>query len=113
MNFVWGGDDRLALIPPCPFLDNDWFGASDINDNSVVLGSGHIQGAPAVATWSAAAGFIIVGSGDASAINNLGFVVGTSDGRAVLWQPVPEPSSFVVVSSGLECLGVFMKRRSS
>lgn len=71
-----------------------------------------------VFTWSANDGLEIVSPGEVCGINDAGQLVGrvrTATGyEAVLWQPVPEPSAFVVLACGL--VGILTrtrKRRSS
>jgi len=57
------------------------------------------------------------GSG-ASAINDNGWVVGYrldeyGNQQAVLWEPVPEPSSILTLAGGMLCLAGLLKRRRS
>lgn len=44
-------------------------------------------------------------------INNNGWIVGASGGQAVLWTPVPEPSSILALAGGIAGLGGFVLRR--
>ena len=47
----------------------------------------------------------------AYAINDQGQIVGVSDGHAVLWQPVPEPSSLAALGGGVMGLLALRRRR--
>lgn len=44
-------------------------------------------------------------------INNNGWIVGASGGQAVLWTPVPEPSSILALAGGIAGLEGFVLRR--
>ena len=48
---------------------------------------------------------------EVTSVNNLGWFVGVSDNQAVIWQPVPEPSSLMVFA-GLGSLWLVSRRRS-
>lgn len=57
-----------------------------------------------------------LGPGQANAINNSGQIVGKAydaNGicHAVMWNPVPEPSSLLALASGLSAFGIFLRRR--
>lgn len=89
--------------------------AKGINNNGQVVGSindlavmwnadGSVTDLPSLAGYSGAGAF---------ALNNSGQVVGEAWGggahMAVLWQPVPEPSAFVVLACGL--VGILTRTR--
>lgn len=96
-----------------------------LNDLGLVVGqsefsmSGYYQHAFA---WTAADGMVDLGTlggnwSGAVAVNNSGWIVGyaeTADHRyhAVLWTPVPEPSSFVGLASALGTMLLVRRRRS-
>ena len=79
-----------------------------INNLAVIWNAdGSVTSLPSLAGYSYAG---------ASAINNTGQVVGEAWGNgthmAVLWQPVPEPSSIIALVGGLGSLLAFRRRRA-
>lgn len=113
-NFLWRSGAETVFIPTYSLFDWGLFAPVDINDNGIVLGNTEINGVDTVMTWSQAGGFTIVGEGIANAINNSGWIVGITDlndSQAVLWQPVPEPSSFAALIGGLASIVGFALRR--
>jgi uncharacterized membrane protein len=61
--------------------------------------------------WRADTGMVSLGVGEAFGINNSGQIVGWDGTNAVLWQPVPEPSSLMVLGMGVLPLGGALVRR--
>jgi len=120
-SFLWSQQGGTTFLPAAPLLDDGCpFVPIDINDSGVVLGGGTINGAHVAITWSQTESFTIVGEGDAYAINNAGYIVGTLNEsygsnrfQAIVWEPVPEPSSLLALAGGLGCLAALRgnKRR--
>lgn len=93
--------------------------ATGINDFGQVVGYWNdVTTASHAFFWSTSTGVVDLsplaedGYSRAFAINNLGQIIGESNGHAVLWTPVPEPTSVVSLLGGLVgFLGIAMKRR--
>jgi probable HAF family extracellular repeat protein len=66
--------------------------------------------------WDSTNGLTILGNlGDnsqAECVNNAGWIVGTYNGQAVLWEPVPEMSSMTGLLGGLAGFGMVWRRRN-
>lgn len=119
--FVWADGGIVATVaPPNGYA---YILPNAINDSGTVAGTlwdGQIK-ADAFA-WSADTGFTILGQGEAYDINNKGQVAGKvfvshdPDGsetwRAVVWEPVPEPSSLMALAFGLTSLAAAVQRRT-
>lgn len=73
-----------AQLTPLPLWD-----AVDINDAGQVVGGGQV--------WSPD-GSVVDLPGSGSAINNYGWVAGTFNGRAAVFEPIPEPSTFILAA---------------
>lgn len=95
--------------------------ASGINDSGQIVGSSWtIGGEYSAFVWDAGSVTILEGLGGdtlAYGINNSGWIVGRSRGTdnktyAVLWEPVPEPSSILVIICGVSTLvGKLLRKR--
>ena len=112
-NFLWSRSGGVTFIPSCPLFDDGQMGCIDINDSGVVLGQARIGGVQMVVTWSQAGGYTVAGKGEAYAINNSGWIAGVSDindPHALVWEPVPEPSSLLALAGGLGCLAALCRR---
>jgi len=93
--------------------------AFGINNLRQVVGSTHTGGGRAT-LWNPDGSTVDLGFGEclrATAINNHGWIVGTVSypdpytyEMAVLWEPVPEPSSLLVLVGGMGCLTVALRR---
>lgn len=115
-NFIWSANADTIFIPSFASLDGGSFAPIDISDNGIVLGNAKVNGVDTVITWSMTGGYTIVGTGLASAINSSGWIVGISDlneSKAMVWQPVPEPSAFAVLAGGLVAIISQARRRRS
>ena len=95
-------------------------GACGINNHGQIVG---VLGGRAV-LWNADGSLaadlssFLTGTGysAAYAINDNGWIVGVqgdaySNSHAILWEPVPEPSSILTLVNGMACLAVVLKRR--
>ncbi|MCX6377211.1 MAG: PEP-CTERM sorting domain-containing protein [Armatimonadetes bacterium] len=89
-----------------------------VNDRGQVAGTmwSPGEGQENAFVWDPETGITILGEGRACDINNSGWVVGSQGdsqtSRAVLWEPVPEPSSLVALGMGILSLArVFTRRR--
>lgn len=100
---------------PAGFTD---FAAGGINDNGQVVGEAWGPNyIPHVILWNSDGSVLDLGEGSPVALNNNGQVIGTwnnmADGSVhnILWQPVPEPSSFLAILAGLGGVGGLALRR--
>ncbi len=111
------GTCDLGVLPGC-----QWGAARDINNSGLIVGNslGTTNNNPYVAgdatLWMPDGQIIDLGRPTGSywsvaqAINDSGRIVGyTDDGRALLWMPVPEPSSLLALLCGMS--GLALRRR--
>lgn len=116
--FIWDSENLLQEIIIDGGLKNF---AYDINNLGEVVGSSaDSSGIDRPFIWDNTTGVHYLNAlsdegGKAFAINDDGWIVGWSmvDGveHAVLWQPVPEPSSMVCILGGLLCTFSIARRR--
>jgi hypothetical protein len=115
---LWNPDGAIAA-------DLGVGAAFDINNLGQIVGTlggrpvmweadGTVVDLPALTGWTS------LMSGKAVSINDSGFIVGTiyddaasTYSSAVLWQPVPEPSSLCALAGSLGCLAALRRRRRS
>ncbi len=118
---VWDADGSCICIRP---LSRTYSGSGvGINDSGVVAGTCFgLNSEPRRAfVWSSMDGIQeLPGLGGASsqayAINSSGLIVGTAYDasgvqRAVVWVPVPEPSTLAGIISGITGIGLLVRRR--
>ena len=103
--FLWAANQGLAVIPK-PDGCNGIL-PTGISNDGVVVGCLDVDGRGEAFAWTAENGFTTLGEGMAFDINDSGQIAGrlllshNPDGsdswQAVLWEPVPEPSSFIIL----------------
>jgi len=118
---LWITPETVVDLGTAPYLGDNLGAACGINNYGQIVGS---LGGRAV-LWNADGSVAAdldsflggeYGSG-ASAINDNGWVVGYrldeyGNQQAILWEPVPEPSSILTLAGGMLCLAGLLKRRS-
>ena len=100
--YVWTADSGMR--PVAEFEYDTYIHVNGINDNGLIAGTiNHgLTDTKEAFVWTEESGFTILGLGNAYDINNSGQIVGRlPDGTAVLWEPVPEPSSLAALGFGL------------
>lgn len=87
--------------------------AYGVNNDGQVVGTSdtEINGKTHAIMWDSTGSINDLGFGRARAINDLGWIVGYSDGRATLWTPVPEPSSMSCLAAGVGGLVLALRRK--
>lgn len=113
-----------AGIHILPDLNPGYLSAAlGINNNGQIVGvSGNVYSGEHACLWDENGvhdlGSLTGYTGDSFAysINDLGQIVGsvttgTNRGQAVIWNPVPEPSSIFALISGISCLGGVVLRK--
>lgn len=91
--------------------------ARGLNDLNQVVGRFSGPTRYGAFVWSSSTGTIglpeLPGSngGSALALNDYGVIAGMSAGRAVLWVPVPEPSTILALLTGLAGIGALAHKR--
>ena len=113
--FIWSTEYGKVTIGTSTEQRSLWPNA--VNDQGQVAGTMWSPGEGEKAfVWDPETGITTLGEGRARDINNSGWVAGTvgnsQTGQAVLWEPVPEPSSLMVLGMGiLPLVRVFTRRR--
>lgn len=110
--FMWVRGGNMTSIGTLGCLSST---AYDINDIGQIVGCGSdAYGRDLPFVWNESTGIIQLPSlpgaigGVAYAINNKGEIVGISGEHAVLWTPVPEPSSILTLVFGIMGSGAFV-----
>jgi len=101
--------DRLDVSSGCVTINELGFIGGSIHDSSVNISVAAYwtpEGEVHVLPGLPGSVFNVVKS-----VNKLGWFVGVSDNQAVIWEPVPEPSSLIVFA-GLGSLWLVSRRRS-
>jgi probable HAF family extracellular repeat protein len=105
--FLWrdGAMEDMGMFGVASAVSNTgsvvgWYNVGGTQTHAFVWEDGVMQDLGALQTDSRAYG-----------INENGWIVGESDQRAVVWVPVPEPSSVLALAAGLASLGGFALRR--
>ena len=126
VGFIWN-QDPLGIQQGIVWTDQGWFrlngfGSSNcaygINNEQQIVGDAFTSAREWHAfLWDSTNGIVDLGvlpgthDSRAYAINDNGWIVGESGGRAVLWQPIPEPSTLLALLSGLAGIGAMAFRR--
>ena len=103
------------------FVDSSAYGLSelyDINDVGMMLGKRKSDGKLAVRHPDGSTSALPTYAGQQTLVcgmNNLGWVVGFASGvnHALLWRPVPEPSSILALLCGIGGLAAAARKRGS
>lgn len=117
---LWTSPDTIVDLGTAEGPSGETGLASGINNHGQIVGG---LGGRAVlwnsdGSLAADLSSFLTGTGysAAYAINDNGWIVGVqgdaySNSHAILWEPVPEPSSILTLVSGMACLAVVLKRR--
>lgn len=108
--FTWTKGSGMSLA--FTFNSEECYTPVAVDSSGMIVGNC----SSGVFTWSANDGLAIVGQGEVCGINDSGQFVGrirTSTGYdAVLWQPVPEPSSLLALLAGFVTVGGLIRRQT-
>jgi probable HAF family extracellular repeat protein len=113
-SFIWSAERGKVTIGIS--TEDHPFWPSAVNDRGQVAGTmfSPEEGQRAF-VWDPETGITILGEGVANDINNSGWVAGmlgnSQTGRAVVWEPVPEPSSLMALGMGVLPLAFVVARR--
>ena len=109
--FIWSKEDGMKIVST---FSNELVYPFAINDSGVIVG----KYGDSAFCWDSVNGLTILGLGAANDINEEGQIAGKlikDDGssHAIIWQPVPEPSSILALFCGLGSLSAFkiLKRK--
>jgi probable HAF family extracellular repeat protein len=113
--FIW---DEVNLMQEIVIPEASAAYAFDINNQGLIVGSTlDSDGKHQAYVWDSVNGAQYLntlngGEAEARAINDNGWIVGVSSGHAVIWMPVPEPSSLIALVGGLAGVTGMLRRRS-